>query len=156
MLHQFLSAEMVQVSEKGILLKFLLGAFFFGHVRTVIESQSYVKFAYSIIQMASNPNYVKKQLTIDTVSWTAIVAPIDCMGVAIKNSALVDLRIRTDSADATTQDTISAGSVETISVPRHPAGVQDGGSGTRFYAGDTIAYLQAASGTGPAQLTFVR
>ena len=106
--------------------------------------------------MASNPNYVKKQLTVDTVSWTAIVAPIDCMGVAIKNSALVDLRIRTDSAAATTQDAISAGSVEVISAPRHPAGVQDGGSGTRFYAGDTIAFLQAASGTGPAQLTFVR
>jgi hypothetical protein len=106
--------------------------------------------------MASNPNYVKKQLTVDTVSWTAIVAPIDCMGVGIKNSAVVDLRIRTDSGDATTQDTIPAGSVETISAPRHGGGLQDGGSGTRFYAGDTIAYLQAASGTGPAQLTFVR
>jgi hypothetical protein len=34
--------------------------------------------------------------------------------------------------------------------------VQDGGSGTRFYAGDTISYLQVASGTGPALLTFVR
>src|ERR1700674_2689308 len=99
--------------------------------------------------MASNPNYVKKQLTVDTVSWTAIVAPIDCMGVAIKNSALVNLVIRTDSAESTTQDTIAAGSVETISAPRHAARVQDGGSGTRFYAGDTIAYLQAASGTGP-------
>jgi hypothetical protein len=106
--------------------------------------------------MASNPNYVKKQLTVDTVSWTAIVAPIDCMGAAIKNSALVNLFIRTDSGDAITQDTIAAGSVETISAPRHPGGVQDGGSGTRFLAGDTIAYLQAASGTGPAQLTFVR
>ena len=61
--------------------------------------------------MASNPNYVKKQLAVDTVSWTAIVAPVDCMGVSIKNSVLVDLRIRTDSADATTQDTIGAGSV---------------------------------------------
>ena len=90
------------------------------------------------------------------MSWTAIVAPIDCMGVAIKNSVLVDLRIRTDSTDATTQDTISAGSIETISSPRHAAGVQDGGYGTRFYAGDTIAFLQAASGTGPALLTFVR
>jgi hypothetical protein len=106
--------------------------------------------------MASNPNYVKKQLAVDTVSWTAIVAPIDCMGVSIKNSVLVDLRIRTDSADATTQDTISAGSVEVISAPRHFASIQDGGSGIRFYAGDTIAFLQAASGTGPAQLTFVR
>ena len=106
--------------------------------------------------MASNPNYIKKQLTLDTVSWTASVAPIDCMGVAIKNSALIDLRIRTDSGDSTTQDTIPAGSVETITSPRHSGGVRDGGSGVRFYAGDTIAYLQVASGTGPAQLTFVR
>jgi hypothetical protein len=106
--------------------------------------------------MASNPNFVKKQIAVDTVSWTAIVAPVDCMGVSIKNSALVNLLIRTDSADSTTQDTISAGSIETISAPRHAAGVQDGGSGTRFYAGDTIAYLQAASGTGPALLTYVR
>jgi hypothetical protein len=82
--------------------------------------------------MASNANYVKKQLTVDTVSWTAVIASIDCMGVAIKKSALVDLHIRRDSADATTKDTISAGSVEVISAPRHPAGVQYGGSGTRF------------------------
>jgi len=106
--------------------------------------------------MASNPNYVKKQIALDTVSWTAVVAPVDCMGVSIKNSVLVDLRIRTDSADAATQDTISAGSIEIVAAPRHPGGVQDGGSGSRFYAGDTIAYLQAASGTGPALLTFVR
>ena len=106
--------------------------------------------------MSSNPNYVKKQIAVDTVSWTAVVAPVDCMGVSIKNSVFVDLQIRTDSGDATTQDTISAGSIETISAPRHSGGVQDGGFGTRFYAGDTIAYLQAASGTGPALLTFVR
>jgi hypothetical protein len=106
--------------------------------------------------MASNPNYVKKQLAVDTVSWTAIVAPIDCMGVAIRNSTLVNLLIRTDSGDAGTEETIAAGSVETIAVPRHAGGLQDGGSGARFHAGDTIAYLQAVSGTGPAQLTFVR
>jgi hypothetical protein len=106
--------------------------------------------------MASNPNYVKKQIALDTVSWTAVVAPVECMGVSIKNSALVDMRIRTDSADATTQDTISAGSIETISAARHSGSVQDGGSGSRFYTGDTIAFLQVASGTGPALVTFVR
>jgi len=90
------------------------------------------------------------------VSWTAVVAPVDCMGVSIKNSTLIDLKIRTDSGDATTQDTISAGSVETVFAARHAGGVQDGGSGARFYAGDTLAYLQAASGTGPAVATFVR
>ena len=106
--------------------------------------------------MASNPNYVKKQIALDTVSWSAVVAPVDCMAVSIKNSVAVDMFIRTDSADATTQDTISAGSIETVTAPRHSVGVQDGGSGTRFYAGDTVAYLQVASGTGPALLTFVR
>jgi hypothetical protein len=106
--------------------------------------------------MSSNPNYVKKQITVDTVSWTAVVAPFDSMAVSIKNSVLVDLKIRTDSGDATTQDTISAGSIETIAAPRHAGNVLDAGSGTRFYAGDTIAFLQAASGTGPALVTFVR
>jgi hypothetical protein len=106
--------------------------------------------------MASNPNYVKKQITVDTVSWTAVTAPVDCMAVSIKNSVLVDLYIRTDSGDSTTQDTISAGSIETVSAPRHSSIVHDAGAGMRFNAGDTIAYLQAASGTGPALLTFVR
>jgi hypothetical protein len=106
--------------------------------------------------MASNPNYVKKQVTLDTVSWTAVIAPFDRMAVSIKNLVFVDIRVRTDSADATTQDTISAGSIETIAAPRHASGVQDGGSGTRFYAGDTVAYLQVVSGTGPALVTFVR
>ena len=106
--------------------------------------------------MASNPNFVKKQIALDTVSWSAVVAPVDCMAVSIKNSVSVDMFIRTDSADATTQDTIAAGSIETIAAPRHAGNLQDGGSGTRFYAGDTIAYLQVASGTGPALLTYVR
>ncbi len=106
--------------------------------------------------MASNPNYVKKQIAIDTVSWTAIIAPIDCMGVGIKNSQSVDLRMRTDATDATTQDTIPAGNQDGIMVSRHPGNVQDDSGPSRFRAGDTIAYLQAISGTGPALVTFVR
>jgi len=106
--------------------------------------------------MSSNPNFVKKQIALDTVSWTPVVAPVDCMAVSIKNSVSVDMYIRTDSADATTQDTIGAGSIETIAPPRHSGNLQDSGSGTRFYAGDTIAFLQVASGTGPALLTYVR
>jgi len=52
--------------------------------------------------MASHPNYVKKKIAVDTVSWTPIVAPIDCMGVGVKNSVAVDMKIRTDSADPNT------------------------------------------------------
>ena len=106
--------------------------------------------------MASHPNYVKKQIAVDTVSWTAIVAPIDCMGVGIKNSVSADLRIRTDSADPNTQDLIPAGNQDGILVARHGAQVQDEGRAARFSAGETIAYLQALSGTGPALVTFVR
>jgi hypothetical protein len=106
--------------------------------------------------MASHPNYVKKQIAIDTVSWTAIVAPIDCMGVGIKNAVSVDLRIRTDAADPATQDLIPAGNQEGVMVSRHAGNVQDDSGPSRFRAGDTVAYLQAASGTGPALATFVR
>ncbi len=106
--------------------------------------------------MASHPNYVKKQLAVDTVSWTAIVAPIDCMGVGIKNSVFVDLRLRTDSADPATQDLIPAGNQDGITVSRHGGVPSDVGRGVRFLAGETVAFLQAVSGTGPALLTFVR
>jgi hypothetical protein len=106
--------------------------------------------------MASHPNYRKMQITVDTVSWTPIVAPIDCIGIAIKNSQLVNLYVRTDSGDATTQDTIPAGAQDGILAPRHGSNPQDAGTGARFLSGDTIAYLQAASGTGPAIVTFVR
>jgi hypothetical protein len=106
--------------------------------------------------MASNPNYVKQQLAVDTVSWTAIVTPIDCMSVSVRNSALANLWIRTDSGDPTTQDIISAGSVETIDSPRPSPNLWGATSGPRFLAGDTVAYLQSASGTGPAVITFVR
>lgn len=37
MLHEFLSAEMVQVSEEGVFLGFL-GAFFLGHKCTILQS----------------------------------------------------------------------------------------------------------------------
>ncbi len=106
--------------------------------------------------MASNPNYVKKQIAIDSVSWTPIVAPIDCMGIGIKNSAPVDLLIRTDAGDATTQDRIPSGSQDGIIVSRHAYGAAPHAAvGPRFLAGATVAYLQAVSGTGPALVTFV-
>ena len=106
--------------------------------------------------MASHPNYVKKLLSVDSVSWTPIVAPIDCMSFSAKNTVLVDLKIRTDSTDPNTQDTIPAGAMETILAPLHPPGIQDQGKATRFLNGETLAFLQAASGTGPVLLTFLR
>jgi hypothetical protein len=106
--------------------------------------------------LASNPNYVKKQLAVDTVSWTAVVASVDCMSVAIKNSVLVDLLIRTDATDAATQDKIPAGSNEVVQAPRNPHSTNSIDKTHRFEVGDTVGFLQAVSGTGPVVLTFVR
>lgn len=106
--------------------------------------------------MSSHPNYVKKQLAIDIVSWTPIVAPIDCMGVAIKNSTAADMRTRTDFADPPTQDTIAAGNQDGITVPHHGDNPHGAGRGIRFLAGETIAFLQGVSGTSPALITYVR
>ncbi len=106
--------------------------------------------------MASHPNFVKKQIAVDTVTWTPVVSPVDCMSFSIKNSVLADLKLRTDSADPATQDTISAGALEAILAPQHAHRIADEGKATRFLAGDTVAFLQAASGTGPALVTFVR
>jgi hypothetical protein len=106
--------------------------------------------------MASHPNYVKKQISIDNVSWTPVVALIDCQGAGIKNSVAVDLKIRTDAADPATQDAIPAGSQEGVMVSRSQGSVQFDLGPQRFRTGETICYLQAVSGTGPALVTFVR
>jgi hypothetical protein len=47
-LHQFLSAETIQIPEEGILLNFL-GVLFLRHSCTLLESESYVNFADSHI-----------------------------------------------------------------------------------------------------------
>ncbi len=95
--------------------------------------------------------YAKRKLTIDTVTWTAVVAPIDCDSLAMRNDT-ASTKIRTDSADPNTEDTIGAGVQEGIIAPIHePAPFP-----VRFKNGDTICYLQAVSGTGPVILTFVR
>jgi hypothetical protein len=107
--------------------------------------------------VASHPNFIKKQFSVDTVSWTPIVAPIDCMGVMLKNSNIgAGVKTRTDSADPATQDYIPAGFSESVTVSRHGDTVRDAGSGARFLAGDTLIYCQADSGTGPVVATFVR
>ena len=105
--------------------------------------------------MASNPNYVKKQIAVDTVSWTAIVAPVDCMGVSIKNSVLVDLRIRTDSGDATTQDTIPRAALRPFLRRGIPAACRTAGRARDFTRGhDRVLAGRERNGAGAAD--FVR
>lgn len=95
---------------------------------------------------ASN-RYVKRRVTVDSVTWTAVVAAADCRGVGLKNSDSGNgFKIRTDQGLAASEDSIPANSQEVIS-----AAVSDW---SRFKYGEIICYVQANAGTGPMICTF--
>jgi len=90
-----------------------------------------------------------RRLTIDAVTWTPVVTPFPCRRIAIEQGDGVnDLKIRSDAADANTEKTIAAGTLQPLT--SEFLGDTVGGPG------ETVCYLQAAAGTGPAVLEFVR
>lgn len=95
-----------------------------------------------------------RRLTIDTSSWTAVTPPIDCRTIDIEHAPAadgvtpVDILMRTDADNALTQKRIPAGDhYTTRSQASHPLGIP-------FPSGETVCYLQAASGTGPAVVEY--
>lgn len=105
------------------------------------------------------PTIVKEVKTIDTVSWTAISPPFACNTIVVKNGDPAnEMKIRTDSASATTEDTIPVGSQEIIAVlprPQH-LGAPGFDGVSWFIPGTNYAYVQASAGTGPAIVTYSR
>lgn len=86
--------------------------------------------------------WVNKQLSLSSVSYTAIPIPMNGSKLMLKNQGQFDVFIRTDSADPTTQETI------------HPDGelvlpLTAGTFQLGFVAGLTAAFAQSFSGTGP-------
>lgn len=71
--------------------------------------------------------------------WTPVTAPNDCRRLVIRNNDLVNaVALRTDFADATTQDSIPAGLEYTIQIS-DPAAF--------FGAGSTVCFFQPVAGT---------
>lgn len=99
---------------------------------------------------SANPKYVISTLTLDSVTWTPVITAFPCNGFGIKTAS--DIKMRTDSADANTQDTLVAGSQEVI-IEAH---TQDSSGYSRFPPGTTIIFLQAVSGTPSVTLRFIR
>lgn len=99
---------------------------------------------------SANPKYVISTLTLDSVTWTPVTTLFPCNGFGVKTS--VDIKMRTDSADANTQDTLPAGSQEVI-IEGH---TQDSSGFARFPQNTIIIYLQAVSGTPSVILRFIR
>ena len=86
-------------------------------------------------------------LTIDPVSWTPVTVPFDCSNLAVKNRDTANaVRMRTNAADAATEDLIGAGSEQSIAVPFHRY---------RFPAGSQPVFLQATAGTGPVVVKYL-
>ena len=88
-----------------------------------------------------------KVLTVDPVSWTPVSIPFDCTSLVIKNAnGSNSLKIRTNSSDSTTEDSLAAGAEQAIALPFHRY---------RFKAGSQPVFLQSSAGTGPAVLKFL-
>ena len=94
---------------------------------------------------------------VDPQNWTPVVAPFGCNNVAIKNTLPSDLMIRTDLSRPD-QDIISSLVQEAVIAPLSGAPFWRDATATpyRFMPGSTVAYLQAASGTGTVKVRFVR
>lgn len=97
--------------------------------------------------------YQKKQFALDASTWTPIITVMPCNAIGIKNSSTVDMLIRTDSADATTEDTLPASQIEVVGnlFPQ-----PQGGRATRFSDNHTVLYMKMSTGTGTAIATFLR
>jgi hypothetical protein len=102
--------------------------------------------------------WTKRESSIDAVSWTALVAAIDCNYVSIRNDGPGALKWRDALNTSTSEDTIGAGTTEVLIATDSRLGFFEDASGRsspfRFKAGDPVAYLQAASGTVTVKATF--
>lgn len=99
---------------------------------------------------SSNPKFIISNITLDSVTWTPVIPVADCNGLGIKTA--VDIKIRTDSADSTTQDTIPAGAQEVV-MQSH---FRDSSGFARFPRSQVACYLQAVSATPSVTLRFIR
>lgn len=97
--------------------------------------------------------YQKKQFALDATNWTPITIIMACNSVGVKNTSTVNMLIRTDSADATTEDTLPAGQMEVVSslLPQ-----PQGGRETRFVTNEVLFYMKMSTGTGTAVASFLR
>jgi len=95
--------------------------------------------------------YSKTRVTVDTVDWTPIVAPINCNYFGLRNLEGAELLIRTSKDDPNTEDVLEAKEFEAVT-----ASTAFVGEFTRFHQGETVLWVQATSGSGPVVATWVR
>ncbi len=100
--------------------------------------------------------YYKQVLAIDNVTWTPVIpnVPSSVAGVnylGIKNPSSFPIKIRTNSTDPATEDTIYPGAVEVVASSPWANSRPDGN--VRFLSGVAACFLQTTSGTADAIVT---
>jgi hypothetical protein len=89
-------------------------------------------------------------MTLDPANFLSVVPPAGFSHVSIRNAGGVDTKVRSDPANAATEDTIPAGFVQTYA--QTPS--FESGTFPRFPNGLAIVAIKPVSGTGPAILEF--
>jgi len=87
-------------------------------------------------------------VTLDAITWTALVPPISCNYVEVLNSSGVGLKLRDAENLAGTEINIPAGERCLVG--------QTAPTGYRFLPATTALYGQLASGVGDVQVIWVR
>lgn len=91
-----------------------------------------------------------KRLTLDALTWTPIVAPVDCQQFGLSEDTLSSaIKLRSDPTDSTTEMTLPAGYQGKVITP--PAGA----TRSNFAKNQIIVYAQSPLGTITAVATFV-
>lgn len=90
-------------------------------------------------------------VTINSSTWTPVVAPIDGDTFVVRNTGGVDIRISPDGG--VTEDTLKSN--DQFSLTERPFQLPTSGlRGVRFRTGDTILHLRSTSGTFNVKVLF--
>lgn len=92
--------------------------------------------------MASNSNYAILRVPAPAGEWTPICAWMDCNCFSLRSANKQDLRIRTDQADANTEDLLEGGTQEGLTAPPESGNLY---RSMRFRSGVAICYVQPVS-----------
>lgn len=90
--------------------------------------------------------YTKTQLACSTSTWTPFVVPVPCNSIIFRNTTGIQVNLRTNQNDATTQDTLQPGDQEVLD-PAMKQVCVGASNNARFAPGLTIAYFELGSGT---------
>ncbi len=95
--------------------------------------------------------YQKRRIAVDDISWTGVASPIHAQTVTLKNVGTQAIKLRTDSADADTEDSLLPGWQDTIA----SASLASDGA-YRFQKNEPFVFAQTVGGAGTILITAIR